>query len=141
MASVPFPSVVADLTRQNLDTIVGYMGAECWLYKVQTKTPKDSLGTVFDITYYPPVQTKVVIDWKPNINKLKALGLYKEDQLPILAFFKFADNPDQCDYIELDVEYDTGDFITNKFEVVNRHFRGYAVEQIATWVIAPRRKG
>jgi hypothetical protein len=141
MASIPFPSTVAEIGRANLDSIITYMGAECWLYKVETKTPRDSLGSAFDFTYDPPVRTRVVIDWKPDINRLKALGLYKEDQLPILAFFKFVDNPAQDDYIELDVEYDTGDFITNKFEIVNRMFRGYTVEQIATWVIAPRRKG
>jgi len=141
MASIPFPSSVAAVGRQNIDSLIQYTGNSCWFYKVATRVATDPLGTVFNTTYAPPIQTKVVIVWKPEIRLLMALGLYTEDQLPILAYFQFANDANQFDYIELDVEYAVGDILTNKFEITDKKFHGYAIEQRAVWVIAPRRKG
>lgn len=141
MASIPFPSVVAQIGRQNLDSLITYLGTNCWLYKVATRVARDGLDSTFDTTYDPPIQTHVRIVWSPEIRLLKALGLYDEDVLPILAYFKFADDPKQDDYIELDVEYAVGDIVTNKFVIVDKKFHGYGIEQSAVWVIAPRRKG
>lgn len=144
MPSIPFPSIVGQIGRQNIDTIVGYMGTECWLYKIVTRVARDSLRSTFNTTFDTPIRTKVAIEWNPEVRRLQSLGLYTDegpgDVKPILAYFKFEDDPKQNDYIELDVEYSVGDILTNRFEVVDRKFHGKALEQHAVWVLAPIRK-
>jgi hypothetical protein len=88
-----------------------------------------------------PIPTYVRIEWSPEIRLLKSLGLYSEDTKPILAYFKFADDPVVDEYIELDVEYHVESNVkTNKFKIVDRKFIGYGVEQKAVWIIAPMRE-
>ena len=146
MASIPFPSTVAEIGRYNIDQLVKYMGTTCYLYKIESRVAKDGLESTF-ITTFPdvPITTKVVIDWNPEIRLLKALGLYMDDgegdSKPILAYFKFEDDPKQNDYITLDIEYEVGEIHTNKFEVIDRKFHGYGIQQRAVWVLAPLRRG
>lgn len=139
MGSKIVPSVVAQTTRQNIDTIVGYMGTECILYKVATRTVDKLRDRVTSVSYESGISTHVRIIWSPEIRLLKHLGLYTEGVTPILAFFKFEDDPKKNDYFELEYEYDTGEFKTNVFQVVDRKIKGHGVEQVATWVIAPLR--
>lgn len=141
MNSKVIPSVVAETTRGNIDVLIDYLGDECDLYKVLTVTADDALGDKRTIVYSDmPIRTKVRVDWSPEIRLLKSLGLFTEDTKPILAFFRFKDDPKRDDYIVFDVEYDTGTIKTNKFQVVDRKFIGYGVEQRAIWVLAPMRR-
>lgn len=136
------PSVVAEIGRRNIDTLVEYMGDPCNLYKVVSVTNDDALADKQTIVYSDmPIRTKVRILWSPEVKLLKMLGLFTEDTKPILAYFKFEDDPVQDEYIELDIEYHVdGTIKTNKFKIVDRKFIGYGVEQKAVWVIAPMRR-
>ena len=73
---------------------------------------------------------------------LKELGLYTEEKAPILiiSYFKFADDPNQNDYIELDYEYTVQRIKTNKFEVTDRKILGHGEETITIWLLSPIRK-
>ena len=73
---------------------------------------------------------------------LKDLGLYTEEKapLPVLAYFKFDDDPNQFDYVELLYEYTVNRVKTNKFEVVDRKILGHGEETVTVWQIAPLRK-
>lgn len=135
------PSVVADIRRQNADTLVGYAGLDCVLHKVATVV-KDKLGDGRTFTWQDPIDTQVQIIWSPEIRLVKALGLYTEEKapLPILAYFKFEDDPNVWDYIELEYEYTVQRIKTNKFEVVDRKILGHGEETVTVWQIAPIRK-
>ena len=135
------PQSVVDARRFNADLLVGYAGLDCVLHKVDTLT-KDKLGDGKTFTWQDPIETQVQIVWSPEIRLLKELGLYTEEKapLPILAYFKFEDDPNVYDYIELDYEYTVNRIKTNKFEVVDRKILGHGSETVTVWQIAPIRK-
>ena len=136
-----YPSEVAAILRANFDKLVGIIGQECSLFKA-TVTPKDILGEALTYEYSSAIPTSVLIRWSPEVRRLKELGLYTDDPhsvLPILAYFKFEDDPVIDDYIELEFEYSIGDIKTNKFEIVDRKLRGHGAEARSIWVIAPKR--
>lgn len=135
------PIEVVEARRQNTDVLVGYVGLDCVLHKVATLT-RDKLGDGKVYTWQAPVQTQVQVVWSPEIRMLKALGLYTEEKasLPILAYFKFEDDPNVDDYFELQYEFTVGRVKTNKFEVVDRKILGHGAETVTVWQIAPIRK-
>lgn len=135
------PQSVVDARRENTDTLVEYAGLDCRLFKVDTIT-RDKLGDGKAFTWQDPVATHVQIVWSPEIRLLKALGLYTEEKapLPVLAYFRFEDDPNVFDYIELDYEFTVARVRTNKFEVVDRKILGHGSETVTVWQIAPIRK-
>lgn len=135
------PDSVVDARRDNADTLVEYAGIDCQLFKVATIT-KDKLGDAKTFTWHDPIATQVQIVWSPEIRLLKDLGLYTEEKapLPILAYFKFVDDPNINDYIELPYEYTVDRVKTNKFEVVDRKILGHGNETVTVWIVAPIRK-
>lgn len=135
------PSEVAGIRRDNTDVLVEYEGLDCVLHKVNT-LQRDKLGDGKTFTWQDPIETQVHIIWSPEIRMLKALGMYTEEKapLPIIAYFKFEDDPNVEDYFELEYEYTVGRVKTNKFEVVDRKILGHGEETITVWQIAPLRK-
>lgn len=135
------PIEVVEARRQNTDTLVGYAGLDCVLRKVAT-IARDKLGDGKTYTWQDPIETQVQIVWSPEIRLLKALGLYTEEKapLPILAYFKFEDDPNVDDWFELRYEFTVGRIKTNKFEVVDRKILGHGAETVTIWQIAPIRK-
>jgi hypothetical protein len=113
------------------------MGLDCILYKV-TRVP-DKLGDGGTTSYDSGTDTEVQILWDPDIKMLKELGLYTEDKTPILSYFKFEDDPNQGDYIELEYDYAVGSAKTNRFEVEDRKVLGHGEELVVVWVLAPMR--
>ncbi len=135
------PQSVVDARRENTDTLVGYAGLDCRLIKVATVT-KDKLGDGKTFTWQDPIATQVQIIWSPEIRLLRELGLYTEEKapLPVLAYFKFEDDPNVNDYIELEYAFTVARVKTNKFEVVDRKILGHGAETVTVWQIAPVRK-
>lgn len=135
------PIEVVEARRQNTDTLVEYAGLDCVLHKVDVLT-KDNLGDGKTFTWQDPIDTQVQIVWSPEVRLLKALGLYTEEKapLPILAYFKFEDDPNVNDWFELQYEFTVGRIKTNKFEVVDRKILGHGAETVTVWQIAPLRK-
>jgi hypothetical protein len=135
------PSSVAEVRRGNSDVLVEYAGLDCVLYKV-TDRSKDYLGDGGTRTYDDGTETYVQIVWTPEIRLLKSLGMYTEEKapLPILAYFKYADDPQPHDYIELEYDYAAGGAKTNRFEVADRRVMGHGEETVDVWLLAPLRK-
>lgn len=135
------PWSVVEARRANTDTLVEYAGLACRLFKVDTLT-RDKLGDGKTFTWQDPVDTHVQIIWSPEIRMLQELGLYTEERapLPIIAYFRFADDPSIHDYIELDYEYTVRRVRTNKFEVADRRILGHGNETVTVWLLAPIRK-
>ena len=135
------PQSVVDARRANTDTLVEYAGLDCRLFKVNT-VAKDKLGDGKTFTWKDPIATQVQIIWSPEIRLLRDLGLYTEEKapLPVLAYFKFEDDPNVYDYIELDYAFTVARIKTNKFEVADRLILGHGAETVTIWQIAPMRK-
>jgi hypothetical protein len=134
------PGSVAEARRANTDKLVEYVGLDCILYKVESREG-DKLDDNPTIVYAPGIDTQVQIMWTPEIRLLKELGLYTEEKapLPILAYFKYEDDPKPGDYIELEYEYAVGSSKTNRFAVVDRRVLGHGEEVVDVWQIAPLR--
>ncbi len=135
------PTEVAEVRRLNTDVLVGYMGLDCWLYKI-TSTTLDKLRSDPTFVFAAPIRTQVQIIWTPDIRMLKSLGLYTEEKapLPILSYWKFADDPSKYELFELDYEFAVGDTKTNRFQIVDRRILGHGIETITVWLVAPARR-
>jgi hypothetical protein len=91
MTSRMIPRESIDVLRDYVDIALDAIGIDCTLY-IPTNTSfagaekKDIYAVPTDYEYIP-YSAKVFINWTPNIWKLKKLGLFLEDQLPILCWF------------------------------------------------------
>jgi len=85
------PRESIDVLRDYVDVSLLAYGIDCTLY-IPTNVSYDDaekldvFATPEDYEYIA-YSAKVFIDWNPHIWKLKRLGLYTEDQVPILAYF------------------------------------------------------
>lgn len=84
------PQQIVDALRQQVDISVDLYGIDCTLYiptNLNTTELLDVYATPADVTY-EEYSTQVWIEWSQNKHKLRRLGLYFEDDVPIVAWFK-----------------------------------------------------
>jgi len=90
MTSRMIPRESIDVLRGYVDIALDAIGIDCTLY-IPTNTSfavaekKDIYAVPADYEYIS-YTAKIFIDWTPNIWKLKKLGLFLEDTLPILCW-------------------------------------------------------
>ena len=85
------PRETIDALRKQIDVSLDNYGIDCTLWipndtSLGVYEAKDAYGVDGDLDY-TEYTTKVFINWKPNIHKLKALGFHVEDQRPIISWF------------------------------------------------------
>lgn len=91
MATRMLPRETIDVLRDYVDIALSAIGMDCTLY-IPTNSAYDAAEKldVFakpsDYTYLS-YSAKVFIVWNPSLYKLKKLGLFIEDSLPILVWF------------------------------------------------------
>jgi len=87
------PQRTIDALHQVVNVALDVAGISCVLY-IPTVTSYnvaeklDVYNTPNDYTYLS-YSTTVFLDWKPTAYRLKKLGLFTEDSLPILAWFPY----------------------------------------------------
>lgn len=84
------PQQIVDALRQQVDISVDLYGIDCTLYiptNLNTTELLDVYATPADVTY-EEYSTQVWIEWSQNKHKLRRLGLYFEDDVPVVAWFK-----------------------------------------------------
>jgi len=91
MATNMIPRSTIDVLRDYTDVILGAVGIDCTLYIPTTTSYSmaeklDVYATPEDYTYLS-YSAKVFVNWNPTVYRLKKLGLYVEDQLPIMVWF------------------------------------------------------
>jgi len=85
------PRSTIDVLRDYTDIIMGAVGIDCTLY-IPTSTSfnaaekLDVFAKPADYSY-DSYSAKTFITWSPSVYKLKKLGLFVEDQLPIMVWF------------------------------------------------------
>jgi len=87
------PRRTIDAIRQVVNVALDVAGIPCTLYiptvtSYDTAEKMDVYSTPQDYSYYS-YSTTVFLDWKPTTHRLKKLGLFTEDSLPILAWFPY----------------------------------------------------
>ena len=140
-----FPHELVVATRSTLAMIVEQVGLPCQLYLPVdlTVVDDDIYKELPAIEYEDAIETKVYIDWTPSIKKVIDLGIYTEDSLPILAYFKAEDNVVRGSWFDISVLYTTPRSIqTSEFDVVDQRVIGtHAREEVIQhFVVAPKRK-
>jgi len=85
------PRRLIDVFRHQVDVSLGNYGIDCKLYKPTNisynEAEKLDVFAVKDDYEFIEYSAKVFIEWSPNLYKLKKLGLFTEDSIPILAWF------------------------------------------------------
>lgn len=136
------PQSTVDLIRVMNDISVENYGYDCILYlptNLDVAEAKDMYMKPSDIEYQS-TNTKVFIQWSPNNKMLRKLGLFVEDELPILAWFKNEFEVVKGSYISLDFQYIPFSIDTDKFNIVDEIIRGMGDKvALRCYKIAPRR--
>ena len=140
-----FPHELVVATRSTLAMIVEQVGLPCQLYLPVdlTVVDDDIYKESPAVEYEDAIETKVYIDWTPSIKKVIDLGIYTEDSLPILAYFKAEDNVVRGSWFDINVLYNNPRSIqTSQFDVVDQRVIGMAAreEVLQHFVISPKRK-
>lgn len=91
MTTRMLPRESIDVLRDYVDIALDAIGMDCTLYIPTTTSYNaaeklDVFAKPSDYSY-SSYAAKIFIKWNPSIYKLKKLGLYTEDSLPILVWF------------------------------------------------------
>lgn len=152
MGSNLIPQETIDILRHYVDVSVRNFGIDCELYipqNLDTVDVHDVYTTPSDLQYVK-YETQVFINWSPTQRHLRQLGIYTEDDLPILAYFaNYFQNEDGSEtfvdipigsYIKLNLQYVPAQYDTDEFEVVDILIPAmYNAEVIKLYRLAPRR--
>ena len=126
------------------DLAVDLYGIECTLYVPTNLTalePNDAYTNTADITYRKYDSQKVWIKWaSKDLHRLRKLGVFSENETPIIAYFKNFPEVTIQSYIKVSIEYIPGTFNTDEFEIVDLLMKGtYGSEILKPVKLAPRR--
>ena len=146
------PQETVQALRQFNDTVVGLYGIDCTLYQLSNANAVEALGIYSkpsDSTF-TEYTTTVFIEWSPSAKKLRKLGLFVEDEIPILAWFSnqfesVQRNVTDLDivigsYFKVDVQYIPDDYDTDEFEIIDVVIRAmHDALVLKCFKIAPRR--
>lgn len=153
------PRETIDTLRHQVDVSLENYGIVCQLYiptdvSYAASERKDVFATPDDLTY-KSYTANVSIEWSVSTYRLKQLGIYTEDMLPILAWFpniaiakdgseaglEVAIDVIRRSYITVTPEFIPNDYVgVEAFEVVNPVIRGmHDAILVQGWSIVPRR--
>jgi len=147
------PQSVVDTLRNNVNVSVENFGIDCDLYLLTNATAleDEDIYKDPDDMEYTHYSTKVWIEWSPNVYRLRKLGVHSEDELPIIARFKYEATSDagaiptlniiKGSYIKIAIQYVPDKYEGyEEFEVVDV-FTGEMHDAILSriYLLAPRR--
>jgi len=147
------PDETVTALRNFNDISVENYGISCTLY-IPTNSDTVDANDIYvkpsDYAYTTYSDQKVVIYWSPNQKQLRKLGIFTEDELPIVAFFKntykdVAGNDINLDvikasYIVINMEFIPEQYDTEEFEVVDVVIaHAHDATAVRAYKLAPRR--
>ena len=139
------PNATMNVFRDFSDLAVGLFGIDCTLYvpnNLTTLESNDAYTSPAAITYQQYAGQKVRITWaEKNVHRLRKLGIFAENETPIIAYFKNFPEVTIQSYIEVPVRYIPDIFDTDLFEIVDVLMKGtYDSEIIRPFKLAPFRR-
>jgi len=139
------PKETVNVLRTFNDLAVDLYGITCSLFVPTNLTalePNDAYTAPADITFKQHNQVPVWIEWSvKDLNKLRKLGIFSEDQVPILAWFKRFPTVTLNSYIQIETRYIPDHYDTDRFEIVEVIMRNiYDSEIYRCFRIAPLRR-
>jgi len=139
------PKDTIDTFRKFNDLAINLYGITCTLYiptNLTTLEPDDAYTAPDDMTFKRYNQVPVWIEWAvKDVKKLRKLGIFSEDELPIIAWFKNEPAITLQSYITVETRYIPDNFDTDNFEIVEVLMRNtYDSEIYRCFRLAPLRK-
>lgn len=139
------PQRLLDTVKTFNDFGVETYGILCTLYVTTNLTalePNDIYTKPDDISYRVHYDVKVWIEWfVKDLHRLRKLGVFAENEAPIVARFKNVPEVIKHSYIKLKSQYIPGTFDTDEFEAVDVLMRNtYDNEIYRYFKMAPHRK-
>lgn len=143
------PQETIDVYRDTIDRVVDVYGFEVELYvplpnvveqretlDIYQERPNDNTEH-----FKNPIKTRVFVEWKPDMKRLRRFGIFTEDALPIVAWFKSIPELTRNAYIKVALNYSKGEWGTDEFELVDCLIKNsYNAVVVQCWSIAPRRR-
>lgn len=156
MPSRQIPQRTVDVLRQHLDIVLGAIGIPCTLHvpteeSYTSAEKKDVFSTPSDYEY-TQYSANVWVEWNPSTYRLKKLGLFTEETLPILVWFGHTATNQSGQLVNVDIvphsyfvlgaQYVPGNFTEDEeFEIVNIGVRSmHDAMVLKSFSAAPRRK-
>jgi len=138
------PDQTIDAIRGFNDLGVDIYGVICDLYIPTNLTAlegRDAYQTRAEITYKKYSDQKVWIDWSAkDFDKLRKIGVFTENELPITARFKNTPEVILYSYIKVPIRYIPDTYVVDEFEVVCPIIsNSYNAEVLKRFKLAPRR--
>jgi hypothetical protein len=148
------PQRVIDGLRQIIDVSTDLAGIDCTLYipTNYNEVQKEDAYAHTALYEYAKYTCRVIVTWKPSTYRLKKLGVFVEDELPILVTLpQKATNKAgalvnvdiiQHSYIAVSLEHvPDNKTMGNEFELVDQAIRGmHDAEITRIWKAVPRRR-
>lgn len=142
------PRETIDVMRNFNDVTIDIYGIACTLY-IPSNIASVDLANIYTINQQPTFSagfaSKVFIEWKPDQKRLQKMGVYSENETPMIAYFKQLPNgiitlPIKS-YFTLPLEYVPTTIDTDQFEIIDVIINKMHDAVIAkAYKIAPRRK-
>lgn len=138
------PIRTVDTIRTFSDLAVDLFGITCTLYVPSNLTalePNDAYTAPTDIVYTKHTQVPVWVEWfAKDIVKLRKLGIFSENELPMTAWFKSEPEVVIQSYIKVESRFIPNKYDTDEFEIVDVILvNTYDSEVYRRYKIAPRR--
>jgi len=143
------PIDTINVYRNTIDRVVDIYGFSCELFipKLQVINQRETLDvyreTPFlneESKFQPAIETKTFIEWKPDSKRLRRFGIFTEDDLPIVGWFKNLDMLCRNSYIKIPINYIQGEWGSDEFELVDQLVKNmYNAAAVCCWRLAPRR--
>jgi hypothetical protein len=141
--STQIPPELVAAYRNQISVAVTVWGIDCTLYikdnSVETGL-KDAYASPDDDTFLTAVETRVSIEWSPNIFKLKQLGIFNEKDIPSLGYFLTEYELTIGSYIRTPITYSSCGISTDEFVISDLIMRAFHDEECLTVTkLTPRR--
>jgi len=139
------PQQVVDVVKTFNDLAIGLVGIDCTLYIPTNLTAIESedmyVCPTEDITYRRWNDQLVWIEWfAKDIVRLRKLGIFTENEIPILARFKNDPEVIMGSYIKVPIKYIPEKYNTDEFEVIDVIVNNTYDNEIYRWYkLAARR--
>lgn len=139
------PQRVIDVVQTFNDLGVNLYGIVCTLYiptNLTTLEPNDVYTSPADIVYTQYENQMVWIEWfVPKLHKLRKLGVFSENEAPIIARFNNFPEVLKHSYVKISSKYIPDTYDVDEFEVVDVLMQNmYDNEVYRYYKLAPRRR-
>jgi len=148
------PYTVVNVLREFVDISIDLYGIECSLFIPNNLDEVDDLGVYAeptDITY-DEYTSMIWVEWSPNMHRLRKLGIFAEDESPMIARLgstatSVSSGQEVEDvevvprsYVQIPMQYVPDDMDTDEFELVNVQIEAtHDAIAVKMWKLVPRR--